>query len=90
MRNNRSGISKFGDSEHSLFLSKNYAPLQYLLYFKAQRYHRFHLFLGNFILWDDFKRDILHDSHLDAVLKTTFKAFSQCLYLNESPKSLNF
>jgi hypothetical protein len=40
MSNNRSGVPKFGDSEHSFILSKNYAPLQYRLLFQTrQRYH---------------------------------------------------
>jgi hypothetical protein len=58
---------KFGDSEHSFILSKNTSSFNPLF----QSYNvtsRFHLLLGNFILWMRFQEGIFYDLHLDAVL----------------------
>jgi hypothetical protein len=54
---------KFGDSEHSFILSKNYAPLQYRLLFQTrQRYHPLSFVFGRLHIVDAIlRRDILHD-----------------------------
>jgi hypothetical protein len=87
MSNNGSGIS--GDSEHSFILSKKLRPASPPIISKSN-VTRFHLFWAISYCGCDFK-DILHDSHLDAVLKTQplSKRFHN-VCLNESLKSLNF
>jgi hypothetical protein len=61
MSNNRSGVSKFGDSEHSFFLSKKIAPLQYPYYFKRDNVPPAFICFGRFIVGAILRRDILHD-----------------------------
>jgi hypothetical protein len=82
---------KFGD-EHSFILSKSFVLLQDPLYLKADTLPPAFICFGRFHIDAISRTGILHDSHLDAVLKTQplSKRFHN-VYLNDrSLKSLNF
>jgi hypothetical protein len=61
MSNNRSGVSKFGDSEHSFILSKNYAPSIPPIISNATTLPPFICFGRLHIVDAILRRDILHD-----------------------------
>jgi hypothetical protein len=62
MSNNRSGVPKFGDSEHSFIYLKITPRFNTAYYFKRDNVTtRFHLFLGLYIVGAILRRDILHD-----------------------------
>jgi hypothetical protein len=61
---------KFGDSEHSFILSKKLRPASIPpIISNATTLPPLSFVLGISYCGCDFKKDILHDSHLDAVLK---------------------
>jgi hypothetical protein len=77
MSNNRSGVSKFGDSEHSFILSKK-LRFNTAYYFKRDNVTtRFHLFWATSYVGAILRRDILRLTFgCCSKNSATFKAFS--------------